>query len=463
MNNMRNKILSLLVLLLTAATGAWAQTQITQDFENGLGDWTMTNCNPNSGISSAYPPTHGGTNMFRFYFTANYPQYLISPEIDAAGGGTMSFYYARYDNDYLETFKVGYSTTTNDPTAFTWGNEETCTNTRSAGYLEYTYDIPAGAKYVAIAHTSIDQFYLFVDDITIDTAPAGPKVTFNEAKTEATMEMPGSDVTVEYELVRDLEQSVVFAGLPNTTQGTEILKKDGDKYTFATTPEIALVDAIDLENLLPITDAEGITLSVYPMVEIMEGYWKADETATPVALADFLASPQPGNWMIKAVAAAPSAYDGTLYSKKFTLAEAYDLTLSPANAENPYNIGKETAKGSVTVGQEEATPDEKGVIKGIEPGKKVKITTTGPDYIIRKATVKKTVKLQSIKIDGITIYYAEGDTWTTALQRDENKNCGVTIESGCMWSDTGILCDSDDAPVSADVEIKATESYSFQC
>ena len=29
MNNMRNKILSLLVLLLTAASGAWAQKQIT--------------------------------------------------------------------------------------------------------------------------------------------------------------------------------------------------------------------------------------------------------------------------------------------------------------------------------------------------------------------------------------------------------------------------------------------------
>ena len=137
MNNMKNKILSLLVLLLTAATGAWAQTQITQDFESGLGDWTMNNCHSSTGISNAYDGCYEGSNMFRFYYTANYPQYLISPEIDAADGGTMSFYYAIYSSQYPETFKVGYSTTTNDPSAFTWGDEVTCTNTfASDGYLE---------------------------------------------------------------------------------------------------------------------------------------------------------------------------------------------------------------------------------------------------------------------------------------------------------------------------------------
>ena len=71
------------------------------------------------------------------------------------------------------------------------------------------------------------------------------------------------------------------------------------------------------------------------------------------------------------------------YELAISLAEAYDLTLSPATNAN---------LKSVTVAGTAKTADENGVIKNIEPTKKVKITTTGPDYIIRKATVKKTVK-----------------------------------------------------------------------
>ena len=145
---------------------------ITQDFENGIGDWTMANCHSSSGVSTAYT-AHSGTGSFRFYYTANGDQYLISPELADNNGGTMSFYYACFSSTYPETFKVGYSSTTNDPTAFTWGSETTSTNLYTAGYLEYTCDFPAGTKYVSIACTSYDQFYLFIDDITITTAGGG--------------------------------------------------------------------------------------------------------------------------------------------------------------------------------------------------------------------------------------------------------------------------------------------------
>ena len=217
-------------------------------------------------------------------------------------------------------------------------------------------------------------------------APAGPKVTTDAAQagdpfTEASFAMPAYDATVSYQLVRDLaakdDAALTFGGIPTGDGAT--VKKDGDKYTFATAPIITLNDP--LASNADIIGAEGLTLNVYPMVEV-EGKWKADETATPVALADFLASPQPGRWMIKATATT-GLYDGTLYSPEFTLAEAYDLTLSPATDAHLQRV---------TVAGTAKTADENGVIRGIEPTKKVKITTTGPDYIIRKATVKKTVK-----------------------------------------------------------------------
>jgi hypothetical protein len=77
-------------------------------------------------------------------------------------GGTISFYCKRASYD--ESYKVGYSTTTNDPSAFTFGTEVT---EITELYAEQTATFPAGTKYIAIASTAYDAFYLFVDDITI--------------------------------------------------------------------------------------------------------------------------------------------------------------------------------------------------------------------------------------------------------------------------------------------------------
>jgi len=146
---------------------------IEQDFEDGMGDWTMNNCHSSTGRNINYT-THSGDVLFRFYYTSNYPQYLISPELDDNNGGTLSFFYACYSSGYPETFKVGFSSTTNDPSDFTWEGEVICTNENEISYLEYNCDVPAGTKYIAIACTSDDQFYFFVDDITIELQSAGP-------------------------------------------------------------------------------------------------------------------------------------------------------------------------------------------------------------------------------------------------------------------------------------------------
>ena len=263
-------------------------------------------------------------------------------------------------------------------------------------------------------------------EVTTDAAQAGDPFT------TASFAMPAYDATVSYELVRDLSESVNFLGIPTDNGAT--VKKDGDKYTFATAPIITLSDVLNPSEATTIfyyNDGfsyveSGLTLNVYPMVEMegFPGYYKTDETATPVALTDFLASPQPGRWKIKATATT-GLYDGTLYSPEFTLAEAYDLTLSPATDAN---------LKSVTVAGTPKTADENGVIKNIEPTKKVKITTTGPDYIIRKAAVKKSgPALLSINIGGwATIYYLEGETWKQAIENHPTENNGWHIVYGTI-------------------------------
>ena len=203
------------------------------------------------------------------------------------------------------------------------------------------------------------------------TDPEPGTMVPNDDNTSATMTMPAYDATVSYQLVRDLAQGVAFSGIPEG-DGC-ILKKDGDKYTFATTPTIALED--NISGTAQAITAEGITLS----------YEKKGEGDTWVAQPDdfdIAIDAVPGTYRVVAKATT-GLYDGTLYSPEFTLAEAYDLTLSPAT---------DAHLKSVTVDGTAKTADEKGVIKNIEPTKKVKITTTGPDYIIRKAAVKKTPK-----------------------------------------------------------------------
>jgi len=339
MNNMKNKILSLLVLLLTAATGAWAQTQITQDFENGLGDWTMANCHPNSGVSDFYSPTHGGTNMFRFYYSENPPQYLISPEIDAAGGGTMSFYYARYHSGYAESFKVGYSTTTNDPTAFTWGDEVTCTNTyTSDGYLEYTYDIPAGAKYVAIAYTSYDQYCLFIDDIKLDIEEPGLEVTTDaenkgDAFTEATFTMPANNVIVKYALARDMTVDVNAEA--NADSYYVIKRNNVFDYLYPDDVTLTVTDVIDAENPVVMTAGTDYTTTMQKKDE--EGEWT---DVTELSIGTF-------RYAIKG----KGGYTGTIYSKEIVLKEAYEVEV----AANSYATYYQKDALTLETEEEEAT------------------------------------------------------------------------------------------------------------
>lgn len=169
------RFLMLAVLLLPFALQAQVSLPISMDFENAadFNQWTMTYCETYTGISSEH--AHEGSNSFRFRWTTTPPQYLISPEFDAATGTEMfSFWYANYSSSFNEAFEVGFSSTTNNVTDFTWLPSVAVPMTP---WTEYTAMVPAGTKYVAIKSTANDQYYLYIDDIYIGDAPSCFKVT----------------------------------------------------------------------------------------------------------------------------------------------------------------------------------------------------------------------------------------------------------------------------------------------
>lgn len=139
-------------------------------FEDGIGPWTLVDCNTGSGIVTT---AHTGNKGFAFKYNTTPPQYLISPEFEGTSAMTVSFWYRAQSNSYIETFQVGYSTTTKDVSEFTWGDE---VETNSTSWLQYEVNFPAGTKYVAVRYNSNDKYYLFVDDFsfTVDNGVAKP-------------------------------------------------------------------------------------------------------------------------------------------------------------------------------------------------------------------------------------------------------------------------------------------------
>ena len=146
--------------------------------ESDMDCWSMVDCHSSTGRTSyAY---HEGGRSFRFYYSSNPPQYLISPKFEGTSAMEVSFYYRNQSNSYPETFQVGYSTTTNNPSAFTWGDEVTANDKDT--WMLHEDIFPVGTKYVAVKYTSDDQYCLFLDDFSFTDAGAcpKPKVTLDE-------------------------------------------------------------------------------------------------------------------------------------------------------------------------------------------------------------------------------------------------------------------------------------------
>ncbi len=144
-----------------------------EDFENDIAAWTLVDCEAATGAVSL-SSAHGGSKVFAFKYTTTPPDYLISPEFEGTSAMTVSFWYKVQSATYPETFQVGYSTTTKDVDAFTWGTEVTATN--ASEWIQYEVDFPAGTKFVAVRYNSNDMYYLFLDDFsfTVSTGVARP-------------------------------------------------------------------------------------------------------------------------------------------------------------------------------------------------------------------------------------------------------------------------------------------------
>jgi hypothetical protein len=135
---------------------------------------------------------HSGTNFFAaISATAPVNDWIISPELGFTEPFTFSFWAKSLTNDYNggERFRVAYST--GDKT------EADFTNVLTAEpyvippleWAQYSYTVPADAKYVAINCVTEDEFIFMVDDIYIGTgtAPAAAPAQTTSKKAAGTL------------------------------------------------------------------------------------------------------------------------------------------------------------------------------------------------------------------------------------------------------------------------------------
>ena len=180
---MMKKILLIVTLFVTVfLMGAKAQDctvtlPFNDSFESSTLDpcWTVVLADTNSTL-----PQYGVTNedasdglqslMLLPIYSSNYDLYLITPELPVSGTKSVSFDHRGYWS--AETFVVGYSTTTNDISAFTWGETVSSPAVDDPWNHYLNVAIPGDAKYVAIHHTSSNGFALYIDNFVIEEASA---------------------------------------------------------------------------------------------------------------------------------------------------------------------------------------------------------------------------------------------------------------------------------------------------
>ena len=258
------------------------------------------------------------------------------------------------------------------------------------------------------------------------------EVTLNTDNTVATMTMPESDVTVEYELVRDMideTNPVEFGGLP--ASGDIIVKKGDDgKYQPASELTITLIDPLAAADAQNIIASEDINIQVIIQKENAQGAIDDDPDSEPITLEAFLADMQPGYYRLKAVASETGAYDGTVYSVPLTLVEKYDLALQPADDFSKDKLSEVTVAGAAQT----LDADGKATVP-TESGKEVKLKAKR-GYVIDKVEAKKGAGPEGVALGESTVGMIVGsDGLAYAAADKDNLPKGVTVAAKVCYVD----------------------------
>lgn len=171
---------------------------------------------------------HSGRHSFRFASynflqSEAYTQYLISPRIVADDSIWVSFW-CRKENMALEPFAVGFSTSGNATQDFLW---MTPAEPTMGTWTRYEVGFPAATRYIAIKYMAPQNYYLYIDDLTI-TGPgcSSPTITSIDEQT--------NHISMEWQAEGDTSYVAITDGLwLSDVAGTAVTDSS---YTFGNLP-----------------------------------------------------------------------------------------------------------------------------------------------------------------------------------------------------------------------------------
>ena len=392
MNNMRNKILSLLVLLLTAATGAWAQSNGTySDLRDQIG-------------------SGGDVKLSRCYYKyidgdGDYIEITTSGVIDCNGAiidmedASISLVFkVTADNVTIKNLSIINYTGTGDAIQFT-GTGGSMVNVVYAVAVSpgtsantWTLSMPSGnvlltPQYAAVAKWAVESAGTTDEKTLLPVAAEGVI-----AGTTAPLIAEGTGIVAfAGTSTEDKQGTVMYAVTPATATEAPVIGSSDWKDAVPTAKDIADGGAeVKVWYYIQGADApdgEDATLD--------NTFNNSDICATPLTV--------------------------TVLSNQF------DLTLKAANANTI-----ESGKATVTVGGTAATVTE-GKLEGVKMGSEVKVTAKD-GYKFRKVEAKKGGP-KTITIDDVVLVYEDGDNWEKIKDRNPGKvecNTYVFIKSSVL-------------------------------
>ena len=183
---------------------------------------------------------------------------------------------------------------------------------------------------------------------TITVTAPGPLLTLNEAKTEATMEsMPTYDVTIDYELVRDMSV-LVPVRVGDGKDGFRIRVKKNEQQQFEPA-EMTLQAMMALFNVRDSLEHANLAFYGQDAVCALSIYAVGDNDQ-PTGDAIAFQALTPGRYVAMATAKEGSAYDGvTDYSNIFQLYEGFPVVVPATEGE----VGETVDLGTLSFYTEE--------------------------------------------------------------------------------------------------------------
>ena len=296
------------------------------------------------------------------------------------------------------------------------------------------------------------------------TAPAGPTVEWNASTKTGTFAMPGSDVV----LTPIYAKAAAFATtgtepevkplLPEAAEGViagtdaSLIAEGTGIVAFAGTSTEVKQGTLKYAIGTSATEAPALTAfsATVPTAKDI-----ADDGATVYVWYYIQGADAPDG----VAATLDNTFDNTepAYLTVQVLTNKFDIQFNAANA-NTIEAGKAT----VTVGGTAATVTE-GKLQGVKMGSEVKVkANTG--YKFRKVEVKKGSALKTLTVTGVatkSIYYAEGDTWQQAIERPENAGSGWRVQGSYIFNG-GLTLMIGSGYVRPEHTIDATKNYSLQ-